>query len=92
MPKAVSILWNLLRDKNAKGKIRTIKDMDKIFSLDLLKKEEIKVSLEIKKLIEEREKARKNKDWKKADELRTKIRELGWYIDDTNEGPKLKKI
>jgi len=92
MPKAVSILWNLLRDKNAQGKIRTIKEMDKILSLDLLKKEDIKIPIEIKKLVEEREKARKNKDWKKADELRNKIRELGWHIDDTNEGPKLKKI
>ncbi|MCX6711590.1 MAG: cysteine--tRNA ligase, partial [Candidatus Woesearchaeota archaeon] len=113
MPKAVSILWNLLRDKNAQGKIRTIKDMDKILSLDLLKKgiehkivlkdklgtidkitikSNFEISEEVQELIKEREKTRKNKDWKKADELRNKIRELGWHIDDTNEGPKLKKI
>jgi len=92
MPKAVSILWNLLRDKNAEGKIGTIKKMDEIFCLDLLKKDELKIPTEIKKLVDEREKARKEKNWKKSDELRDKIKELGWQINDTNEGSKLKKI
>jgi cysteinyl-tRNA synthetase len=92
MPKAISILWNLLRDKNAEGKIGTIKKMDEIFCLDLLKKEDLEIPIEIKRLVDEREKARKEKNWKKSDELRDKIKELGWQINDTNEGSKLKKI
>ena len=92
MPKALSILWKLVRDKKAAGKIKTIAQMDKIFGLDLLKKEEIKIPKEIQKLIKEREKARKSKDFGKSDDLREKIKSLGYLIEDTPDGPKMKKI
>jgi cysteinyl-tRNA synthetase len=92
MPKALSVLWNLVRDKKAQGKIKTIKEMDRIFGLNLLKKEEIKIPAEIKKLVAEREQARKNKDFKKSDQLRQKIKSLGYWVEDTARGPKIKKI
>ena len=59
--------------------------------LDLLKKEKITIPKEIKKLVEERESARKSKDWKKADELRIKINALGYQIDDSSNGAMVKK-
>ncbi|MDD5163285.1 MAG: cysteine--tRNA ligase [Candidatus ainarchaeum sp.] len=91
MPKALSVLWGLLRDEKAEGKIATIKEMDRIFGLDLLKKEEISVPEEVKKLAEEREKARTEKNWGLADEIRKKIIDKGYAIDDTPEGTKIKK-
>jgi len=39
----LQVLWKLVRDKNAKGKYQTIKKMDEVFGLDLLKKEDIKI-------------------------------------------------
>ena len=92
MPKALQILWNLIRDKKAEGKYQTIRKMDEVFGLKLFEKEEMHVPEEVSKLKEEREKARKNKDWKKADELREKIKKLGYYIDDTEKGGKIKKL
>jgi len=92
IPKALSILWKLIRDKKAIGKINAIKEMDKILGLDLLKKSKLKVPQDIKKLINEREELRKQKNWKAADKIREKIKKLGWYVDDTLEGPKLKKL
>ena len=92
MPKALSVLWNLARDKKAQGKYRTIAKMDKVFGLDLLKKEKISIPAEIKKLVDEREKYRKAGDWQKADELREKIKKAGFYVDDTEEGAKVRKI
>jgi cysteinyl-tRNA synthetase len=92
MPKALQILWNLIRDKKAEGKYQTIRKMDEVFGLKLFEKEEMHVPEEVSKLKEEREKARKNKDWKKADELREKIIKLGYYIDDTEKGGKIKKL
>jgi cysteinyl-tRNA synthetase len=92
MPKALSVLWEILRDEKAQGKIQTIKKMDEVFGLNLLEKEKIEVPAEIKKLVEEREKARKSKDWKKADNLREKVKKLGFWINDTAEGPKLAKL
>ncbi|MDD5192611.1 MAG: cysteine--tRNA ligase [Candidatus Nanoarchaeia archaeon] len=91
-PEALQVLWKLLRDEKADGKIQTIKKMDEVFGLDLLKKEKIVIPNNIKKLVDEREKARKNKDWKKADEIRNKIKGSGYKIDDTNDGVKISKI
>jgi len=93
MPKALAVLWDFLRDKEADGKYQTIKEIDKVFSLDLLKEEEkISIPKEIQLLVKERERARKNKDWKKADMIREKIKELGYVLDDTNKGVIVKKI
>ena len=92
MPEALQILWKLVKDKKAKGKIKTIEKMDEVFGLDLLKKEKVSVPAEIKKLASERDTARKEKDWKKSDNLRDKIKKLGYKIDDTGNGSKIMKI
>jgi cysteinyl-tRNA synthetase len=92
MPKALATLWKLVRDKNAQGKIKTIKEMDKVFALDLLKKEKLEISKEIKELADKREKARKEKDWKTADKLRDDIEKKGFNIQDSEEGYVLEKI
>jgi cysteinyl-tRNA synthetase len=92
MPKALAALWDLLRDEKAIGKYHTIRKMDEVLGLDLLKKEKIEIPAEIKKLVDEREKARKSKDWKKSDEIRNKIKKLGFQVNDTPEGQKLAKI
>ena len=92
MPKALSVLWELLRDEKAEGKIKTIEKMDRVFGLDLLKREKIEIPAEVKRLVDEREKARKGKDWKKADELREEIKEKGFYVDDTDEGARIKRL
>lgn len=91
-PNAIQILWKLLRDEKAEGKYRTIKKMDEVFGLNLLKKEEVKIPQKIQKLIEERENARKNKNWEKADKLREEIKKQGYFIDDTGEGAKVRLV
>lgn len=54
-------------------------------------KETIKLS-ELKKIAKQREKYRQQKDWKKADEMRKKIAQMGYQVEDTKEGPKIKKL
>jgi cysteinyl-tRNA synthetase len=44
----------------------------------------------IKKLINEREKARKRKDWRKADDIRNKLEKIGILLEDTPHGIKWK--
>ena len=46
---------------------------------------------EIIKLIEERTEARKNKDFKKSDEIRDLLKEKGIILEDTQEGVKWKR-
>jgi len=47
---------------------------------------------EVAKLVEEREEARKKKDWKRADALREEIKKFGFLVEDTAEGPRCSKI
>ena len=89
---ALQVLWKLIRDEKAKGKIRTIKEMDKILGLDLLKKESVEIPGEVMKLVEERNQARANRSWGKADDIRKKINKLGFRIDDTKKGSKVSTI
>lgn len=91
-PKALQVLWKLVRDKEAIGKIKTIERMDEALGLDLLIEEEIEVPKEVEDLVKERETARANKEWAKSDELRDKISEQGYKVDDTKEGTKITKI
>jgi len=92
MPGALQILWRLIRDEKAKGKLETIKKIDKVLGLDLLKKEKLDIPKKIEKLVRERHNARKRNDWEKADELREKIKKLGYVINDTEERGIVKKI
>jgi hypothetical protein len=45
----------------------------------------------IKKLAEEREQLRKHKKFREADEIRKKIQELGYSIEDSENNVKIKK-
>jgi len=92
MPNALSVLWIMLRDEKAEGKYQTLKEMDKVLGLDVFKKDKIEIPRKVKELAEQRENARKNKDWKKADELREKIKQLGFILEDTPKGTEIKKI
>jgi cysteinyl-tRNA synthetase len=44
---------------------------------------------EVTHLAQERENARREKKWKRSDELRDQISALGWEVRDTKDGPKL---
>ncbi|GFN36564.1 cysteine--tRNA ligase [Tepidimicrobium xylanilyticum] len=57
----------------------------------LSKKEEI-LEDEILELIEKRTQARKDKNYKLADEIRDKLKEMGIILEDTQEGVKWKRI
>ena len=85
-------MWKIVRDEKAEGKYQTIKKIDEVFGLKLLEKEKIKITKEIQKIVEEREKARKSKDWKKADELREALKNKGYYVNDTEHGAEIKLI
>ncbi len=57
--------------------------------IDLEAGAEIVIPPEVTQLAEQRENARREKNWKRSDELREQIFALGWELRDTKEGPKL---
>src|SRR5205823_4424597 len=57
--------------------------------LDLEAAAEIVIPGEVTQLAQDREAARREKNWKRSDELREQISVLGWDVRDTKDGPKL---
>lgn len=86
-PKALALIWEMIRSKEIDhdNKKVALLEFDKVLGLDLdkIKKEEIIIPDDIKELIKQREKARKNKDWELSDELRDKINKRGYAMKDT---------
>jgi len=89
MPEAMAVMWDMLKDENLSSteKAGLALDFDKIFGLELDKQAEINkpdsIPEEIKTLAFERREAKKNKDFKRSDEIRDIIREKGFEIMDT---------
>ena len=59
--------------------------------LVVLKKEEV-LDKDVEELIQERQAARKAKDFAKADEIRSRLLEMGIELKDTREGVKWKRV
>ncbi len=57
--------------------------------LDLETESEVVVPPEAAQLAQERDNARREKNWKRSDELRERIFALGWEVRDTKDGQKL---
>ena len=86
---ALTILYDVLKsDLNNKTKLFLVEEFDKVLSLDLLKEDKIDEELEkyILEKIEERNVAKKNKDYSKADNIREELESRGILISDTREG------
>ena len=86
---ALTILYDVLKsDLNNKTKLFLVEEFDKVLSLDLLKEDKIDKELEkyILEKIEERNIAKKNKDYSKADNIREELESRGILISDTREG------
>jgi len=93
-PKALALAWEVIKSKKIKNdeKYNLFLSFDKVFglSLDALKNQ--KIPEKIQKLADEREKLRKERKWSKSDEIRKEMKSMGWHIEDTEKGPKIKPI
>lgn len=93
MPKALSVVWKLVKDERVgpQEKYSLLLDFDKVLGLKLDEVKEIKIPQRVKELVEEREKYRKSGEFDKADETRKKVEKLGFKIEDTEKGSKIRK-
>lgn len=92
-PAALALVWEVLADKNLSDadKKTTVLEFDKVLGLNLATIKTETISTDIQKLADEREAARKKKDWKKSDDLRAEIENKGYTIKDTDTGPKISR-
>ncbi len=97
---ALGAIFELVKDANVtigQGASReaagaAIKSLESICDvLGILSKKEEELPAEIAALVKERAEARKNKDWAKSDELRNRIIQAGYVLEDTKQGQKVRK-
>ena len=93
MPQALSVVWDVIRYEKKSPKIaELLKNFDEVLGLNIDKKEEVEIPDEIVNILEERKEARINRDYAKSDELRDKLKELGYIVKDTKDGQKIEKV
>ncbi len=103
-PGALAAVWEMAKDDalSPADISATIRDADRVLGLGLgtpqtlgaLVREHINIKdlpPEVALLVNEREKARADKEWGRADELREKISDAGYIIKDTPEGPEIRE-
>ena len=93
MPLAMGVVWEVIRnDKKSPKLAKLLLKFDSVLGLKIDEKEEIKQEIpkEILELIEERKKARENKNWEESDRIRDLIKEKGYEIKDTKEGTEVR--
>ena len=100
-PEALAIFFEWMRKTNTQIDSNSLKDIEIISAVNFIEKfnsvfdlitKKTNVPSEVIKLVNEREEARKNKDWAKADSIRNQILDIGWTIEDKPDGFKIKPV
>jgi cysteinyl-tRNA synthetase len=96
-PVALTTMQRALADSrlSAQGKRELVGIADAVLGLDLLAGPEAAIDTggeELRLLVEERAAARGRRDWASSDELRRRIEHLGYVVEDTASGPKIKRM
>lgn len=97
----LAVIFDMVRDINSNIKAESSREivkasMDMLMELTgvlgLLYKKEENLDEEIEQLIEERQKARKEKNWALADKIRDDLKARGIILEDTPQGVKWKRV
>jgi cysteinyl-tRNA synthetase len=98
MPRALAAVWLLIGEANRRGEapaaLPVLFDWDNVLGLNLLHEVEREDILEpdLLQMVDERQAARKARDWARADALRAALLARGIEIEDTPQGPRWKRV
>ena len=97
MPVAMAVMNEMIKKAQETKEYNILEELykfDEVFGLGFKEIAESSASLEdeVQKLIDERKVARKNKDFKRADEIRQELLEKGIVLEDTREGTLWHKV
>ncbi len=92
-PRALAVLWKVVDSEDLRPgeKLSLIDEFDRVLALGLSEIETDVIPKEIKELANQRDQVRRDRDWKKADELRELISEKGYEVLDERDGYKIRK-
>ena len=96
---ALAVIFDLMHEINKLGEL-TKKDAAQVkeffYKIDgvlgVLDHEKVEIPDDAQQLVNEREDARKKKDFAGADKIRDKIEKLGYAVEDTPKGPRVKQL
>ena len=96
-PQALAVMWEMLGGETCcetAAKAATLLEFDKIFGLclDEYIGKPIEVPSEVVALLKIRETARAEKNWSESDRLRDEIATLGFVVEDSPQGQKVKNV
>ncbi len=93
--KAIQVLIKTIDDFDfdTKKKLALLEKMDEVLGLGVanMKEEHVSVPKDVQTLIDARERLRKEKKWAESDVIRERIKEKGFIIKDTPQGPHIEK-
>jgi cysteinyl-tRNA synthetase len=93
VPKAIAVMWEMLKSPIADADKKASLDyFDLVFGLNLKlwQPKENAIPDEVTALLEQRKLSRANKNWAESDRIRDEIKRLGYELEDTSEGMKVK--
>jgi len=91
-PRAMAEVFELVGEANrgeVPGAAQAVREMLELVGLDSLAEAEEGAGDEAEMLLAEREGARADKDFERADEIRDRLGELGWEVRDSADGARL---
>lgn len=94
-PNVLALMWQLVCDSSLDSSIKsaTLLFFDEVLGLQVVEYigKPLSVPVEVQQLVEKREQARQKKEFEMSDHLREQITESGFLVEDTPEGPKIRK-
>lgn len=94
MPIAMSIVWDVIKNPKKSKKLQELLlKFDEVLGLNLkdYKKSENLLPDEINDLVNQRNEARKEKNWSESDRIRDLLIEKGYIVKDSKEGTIVEK-
>ena len=88
LPRALAVLWELVRSSLPPATLRaTVDSFDTVLGLGLRDWKPLVSDIpeSIRVLLSERERAREERDWAKADDIRETLSARGWRVEDSKE-------
>ena len=93
-PRALAVMWDMFKSNiPAEDKYDLAISFDDVLGLSLgrISSFQFPISKEIKELVGERERLRKEGKFEEADKIRVKIEKTGYALEDQPEGTRIKK-
>ncbi len=92
-PMALARVFEWVREANrgeaAAGDADLVEMLSVLGLENLLEREAVRLPPDALELLEQRQQARADRDWARADEIREALRDLGWEVRDGSDGPEL---